>query len=42
MSVGLRRTVTEIAMDAGFNSLSHFSSVFRKRYGVSPTSARGS
>ena len=42
VSVGLRRTVTEIAMDAGFNSLSHFSSVFRKRYGVSPTSIRGS
>ena len=42
VAVGLKRTVTEIAMDAGFNSLSHFSSVFRKRYGVSPTSIRGS
>ncbi len=42
VAVGLKRTVTEIAMDAGFNSLSHFSSVFRKRYGVSPTSVRDS
>jgi AraC-like DNA-binding protein len=42
LAVGLQRTVTEIAMDAGFNSLSHFSSVFRKRYGISPTSIRGS
>ena len=41
LAVGLQRTVTEIAMDAGFNSLSHFSSVFRKRYGMSPTSIRG-
>ena len=42
VAVGLKRTVTEIAMDAGFNSLSHFSSVFRRRYGVPPTSIRGS
>jgi AraC-like DNA-binding protein len=42
LAVGQHRKVTEIAMDAGFNSLSHFSSVFRKRYGVSPTSIRGS
>lgn len=38
--VGLDRTVTDIAMSAGFNSLSHFSSAFRKRYGISPSDVR--
>ena len=41
LTVGRQRTVTESAMEAGFNSLSHFSSVFRKRFGVSPTDMRG-
>jgi AraC-like DNA-binding protein len=40
LAVGQQRTVTEIAMNAGFNSLSHFSNVFRERYGVSPTRIR--
>ena len=34
------RTVTEIALASGFNSMSHFSSAFRRRYGVSPSSVR--
>ncbi len=34
------RTVTEIALASGFNSMSHFSSVFRRRFGTSPTGAR--
>jgi AraC family transcriptional activator of tynA and feaB len=29
-------TVTQVAMDVGFNDLSHFSRVFRKRFGQSP------
>ncbi len=28
--------VTEVALDAGFNDLSHFSRAFRSRFGVSP------
>ena len=34
------RTVTEIAFAAGFNSMSHFSSAFRRRFGVTPSDAR--
>jgi AraC-like DNA-binding protein len=34
------RTVTEIALAAGFNSMSHFSSAFRRRYGMTPSSVR--
>jgi len=37
-----RRTVTEIALAAGFNSMSHFSSAFRRRFGVTPSDARDS
>ena len=40
LDVALRRTITDIAMDAGFNSLSHFSSVFRKKFGISPSDVR--
>jgi AraC-like DNA-binding protein len=36
------RTVTEIALAAGFNSMSHFSSAFRRRFGVTPSDARDS
>ncbi len=35
-----RRTVTEIAFAAGFSSMSHFSSAFRRRFGVTPSDAR--
>ena len=38
--LGRHRTITEIAMEAGFNSLSHFSSLFRKRFGLSPSDLR--
>ena len=34
------RTVTEIALAGGFNSMSHFSSAFRRRFGVTPSDAR--
>ena len=34
------RTITEIAFASGFNSMSHFSSAFRRRFGISPSSAR--
>jgi AraC-like DNA-binding protein len=29
-------SVTRIAMDVGFNDVSHFINLFRKKYGVSP------
>jgi AraC family transcriptional regulator len=32
--------VTDIAMDLGFNSHSHFSSAFKARYGITPSQAR--
>jgi AraC-like DNA-binding protein len=35
-----RRSVTEIALACGFNSLSHFSSMFRRRFGVTPSEMR--
>ncbi len=31
------RSITDIAMDRGFNSLAHFSRVFAQRYGVPPS-----
>lgn len=34
------RSVTEICFDAGFESLSSFSSLFRRRVGVSPRDFR--
>jgi len=40
MGLATHRSLTDIAMDAGFNSLSHFSSMFRKRYGMPPTGFR--
>lgn len=35
------RSVTEIALDAGFSDCAHFSRQFKTLYGVSPSSARG-
>ena len=35
------RKVHEAAYDAGFSDLSHFNRVFRRRYGLTPTAARG-
>ncbi len=34
------KSITQIAFDAGFNDLSHFSRIFRTRYGVSPRDYR--
>lgn len=42
LDAGSFRTITDIAMEAGFNSLSHFSSVFRRKFGISPSDVRGS
>jgi AraC-like DNA-binding protein len=33
-------TISEIALEVGYLSLSHFSSVFRQRFGVSPREFR--
>jgi AraC-like DNA-binding protein len=39
---GDRRSITSIAFDHGFNSSAHFSTMFRRRYGISPRDvARG-
>jgi len=33
--------VSDIAFDCGFNDLSHFNRCFRRRFGLTPTAARG-
>ncbi|SMH54546.1 transcriptional regulator, AraC family [Mesorhizobium australicum] len=33
---GDRRTITAVAYDLGFNSSAHFSTLFRRKYGISP------
>lgn len=38
---GAPRKVGEAAYEAGFNDLSHFNRLFRRRYGTTPTAARG-
>lgn len=38
---GRRRRIADIAFDVGFNDLSHFNRVFRRKYGLTPTAARG-
>jgi AraC-like DNA-binding protein len=35
------RTVSSIAHDAGFGDLSYFNRTFRRRYGITPSDARG-
>ena len=35
---GRARSITQVAMDHGFNDMSHFSLAFRKAFGCSPTS----
>ena len=35
---GRARSITQVAMDHGFNDMSHFSMAFRKEFGCSPTS----
>jgi AraC-like DNA-binding protein len=39
---GVARKVSDAAYDAGFSDLSHFNRVFRRKYGLTPTAARGS
>lgn len=41
LSGAAKRSVTEIALGAGFNSMSHFSSLFRRKFGMSPSELRG-
>jgi AraC-like DNA-binding protein len=33
--------VSDIAFDCGFNDLSYFNRCFRRRFGLTPTAARG-
>jgi AraC-like DNA-binding protein len=35
------RRISDIAFGCGFNDLSYFNRCFRRRYGLTPTSARG-
>jgi AraC-like DNA-binding protein len=42
LSAGSRRSVTEIALACGFNSMSHFGSMFRRRFGATPSELRAS
>lgn len=35
------RSITEIALDWGFSDLAHFSKLYKKRFGISPTEERG-
>ncbi|WP_432737520.1 helix-turn-helix transcriptional regulator [Maridesulfovibrio sp. FT414] len=35
-----RKNITEISFESGYDSLSHFSSLFRKRYGMTPSEYR--
>ncbi|WP_417480754.1 helix-turn-helix domain-containing protein, partial [Maricaulis maris] len=36
LSRGERRSITSIAFDHGFNSSAHFSTMFRRKYGLAP------
>lgn len=41
LALGDGRTITSIAYDHGFNSSAHFSTLFRRKYGISPRDIRG-
>jgi AraC-like DNA-binding protein len=38
---GFRSKITDIAYDVGFSDLSYFNRAFRRKYGMTPTAARG-
>jgi len=35
------RRISDIAFDCGFNDLSYFNRCFRRRFGLTPSAARG-
>lgn len=35
------RRISDVAFDCGFNDLSYFNRCFRRRFGLTPTAARG-
>jgi AraC-like DNA-binding protein len=35
------RRISDIAFECGFNDLSYFNRCFRRRFGLTPTAARG-
>lgn len=35
------RRISDVAVDCGFNDLSYFNRCFRRRFGLTPTAARG-
>jgi AraC-like DNA-binding protein len=39
---GAQRRISDVAFDCGFNDLSYFNRCFRRRFGLTPTAARGS
>jgi AraC-like DNA-binding protein len=38
---GTMPKISDAASDAGFGDLSHFNRLFRRKYGLTPTAARG-
>ena len=40
MVMNSRKSVTEIAMDVGFKDMAHFSTCFKRQFGVSPSEIR--
>lgn len=41
MGCGRERRISDIAFACGFNDLSYFNRCFRRRFGLTPTAARG-
>jgi AraC-like DNA-binding protein len=37
----VERRISDIAFDSGFNDLSYFNRCFRRRFGLTPSAARG-
>jgi transcriptional regulator GlxA family with amidase domain len=41
LAVGAQRRISDVAFECGFNDLSYFNRCFRRRFGLTPTAARG-